>query len=453
MNTTPARRPRIDPARRAALDVLRAVGERDSYANLVLPATLRSAGLSGRDAAFATELTYGTLRGQGTYDAIIAQCVDRPLSDVDRGVVDVLRLGAHQLFGMAVPVHAAVNTSVDLARSALGRGPSGFVNAVMRRMAARSMDEWLTDLLAAAGDDMATLLGLRHAHPPWIVEVFHTALGSWDETAAALQADNQAPLVTLVARPGRATVEELVDAGATRAAWSPWAAVWPAGDPGSVAAVRESRAGVQDEGSQLVAAAVAQAPVTGRDEQWLDLCAGPGGKTALLAGLARERGATVTAVELQEHRAQLVRKTVGRGVEVVTADATDARWATGSYDRVLVDVPCSGLGALRRRPESRWRRTRADLLQLRPLQEALLRNALAAVRPGGIVGYVTCSPAPSETTEVVDAVMVGREDRARVDARSLFPGMPSLGPGPNVQLWPHRHATDAMFLALLTRTC
>ena len=444
-------RPRTDPARRAALDVLRAVGERDAYANLVLPSTLRAAGLQGRDAAFATELTYGTLRGLGTYDAIIAKCVDRPLGEVDRGVLDLLRLGAHQLLRMKVPVHAAVNTSVDLARTALGRGPSGFVNAVMRRLSARTLEQWLAELLSDAQGDVARVLALRGFHPQWIVETFHHALGSWEETERALDADNVAPGVTLVARPGRSTLDELVAAGAKQGRWSPWAAQWPGGDPATIPAVRDGRAGVQDEGSQLVALALATAPLVGGDARWLDLCAGPGGKTALLAGLAQQRGATMTAVELQEHRAELVRQSVGDMATVVTGDATDPQWATGDYDRVLVDVPCSGLGALRRRPEARWRRTPEDLARLRPLQEQLLTSALAAVRVGGVVGYITCSPALSETTEVVGAVLGGRSDVRQVDARPLFVNLPDLGAGPDIQLWPHRHGTDAMYLALLER--
>jgi 16S rRNA (cytosine967-C5)-methyltransferase len=227
--------------------------------------------------------------------------------------------------------------------------------------------------------------------------------------------------------------------------------VWPGGDPGELASVREGQVRVQDEGSQLVAAAVARAPLAGRDERWLDLCAGPGGKTALLGGIGKERGATVTAVELKEHRAGLVRRAVGDNVRVVVCDATDRRWATGDFDRVLVDVPCSGLGALRRRPEARWRRTPADLAALRPIQQGLLVSALQAVRPGGVVGYVTCSPALAETTDLVASVLGTQPDFEPVDARELLSGVPSLGDGPAVQLWPHRHGTDAMFLALFRR--
>jgi len=429
---------------------MRAVWERGAYANLVLPASIRSAGLTGRDAAFATELTYGTLRGQGTYDRVIAECVDRRLSELDRGVLDVLRLGAHQLFQMAVPVHAAVSTSVELSRSALGSRPSGFVNAVMRRLAARPLADWLAAITRDEPDQLR-VLALRHSHPPWIVELLAEALHEPSELEAALSANNRGPRVTLAVRPDKAQVAELVELGGTRTPYSPWGVSWPGGDPGEVPLVKEGRARVQDEGSQLVADVVANTPVEGRDGRWLDLCAGPGGKAALLGGIGHGRGAQVTAVELKEHRAALVRGVVGPNVHVVAEDATRRRWATGDYDRVLVDVPCSGLGALRRRPETRWRRQPADLAKLLPVQQALLDNALRAVRPGGLVGYATCSPAQAETTELVARVTSSRSDIAQLDAREFFPEMPALGDGPAVQLWPHRHGTDAMFLALFPR--
>ena len=225
------------------------------------------------------------------------------------------------------------------------------------------------------------------------------------------------------------------------------------GDPGAIPAVAEGRAGVQDEGSQLVALALANAPVEGRDARWLDLCAGPGGKSALLAAVGAERGGvTLTAVEPLPHRAELVRSNL-RAVpgehRVLVADGTATPFAAGSFDRVLADVPCTGLGALRRRPEARWRRTPADLDTLRPLQERLLDAAIDATRPGGVVAYVTCSPHPAETRQVVDAVLARRTDARLEDARPLFPGVNDLGAGPDVQLWPHRHGTDAMYLALL----
>ncbi len=228
------------------------------------------------------------------------------------------------------------------------------------------------------------------------------------------------------------------------------------GDPGDLAAVREGRAGVQDAGSQLVALALARAEIRGRDERWLDLCAGPGGKAALLAALARERGAALVAGERLPHRARLVGQALrATGGHVVTADGTRPPWLPGTFDRVLVDAPCSGLGALRRRPESRWRRDPEDLDRLVALQTALLTSALDSVRPGGVVLYATCSPVVEETSGVVEAVLATRSDVHLEDALALVPEADDAesahlaGTG---QLWPHRHGTDAMFWALLRRS-
>ncbi|MDH4159521.1 MAG: rRNA cytosine-C5-methyltransferase [Actinomycetota bacterium] len=444
------RRPPADPARQVAYEVLRAVTADDAYANLLLPRLLREREVSGRDAALATELAFGTLRHRATYDAVLARCVDRALDAVDAEVLDLLRLGCHQLLATRVPPHAAVATTVDLARTTVGPGRAGFVNAVLRRVATQDRAAWLAEV--ATLDDPLDALAVRHSHPRWVVSAFRDALGGdLAETEALLVADNTPPPVTLVARPGRCTLDELAAAGATPGRWSAWAARWPAGDPARVPAVQQGRAGVQDEGSQLVAIATAAVPVSGTDARWLDLCAGPGGKAALLAGLGRDRGARVTAVELQPHRADLVRATAGDTVDVVVADGTDARFGTGEYDRVLVDAPCTGLGALRRRPDSRWRRSVADVGRLGRLQRDLLASGVAAARPGGVVAYVTCSPHLAETAAVVADVLRRRTDVELVDARPFLPGVPQLGEGPTVQLWPHRHDTDAMFLALFRR--
>jgi 16S rRNA (cytosine967-C5)-methyltransferase len=450
------RRPRsskVDPARQAAYDVLVAVREQDAYTNLVLPPVLRSRGLTGRDAAFATELVSGTIRRQGTYDAVIAANVDRPLAKVDAGVLDALRLGAHQLLAMRVPSHAAVATSVDLVRSAVGPGPAGFVNAVLRKVAAHDLSGWVRRVAPDPANDPVGFASVAHAHPRWVVEALGAAVGEV-ELDDLLAADNVAPKVTLVARPGLSTVDELVAAGGTSTGLSPYAVRLDGGDPAAVPAVAEGRAGVQDEGSQLVAVGLAEAAIDGRDERWLDVCAGPGGKSALLAALAGERGARLLASERQEHRARLVATataTAGAGLlGVVAADGTRPAWRAGTFDRVLVDAPCTGLGALRRRPEARWRRTSADLDELVPLQRSLLSSALDAVRPGGVVAYATCSPVLAETAGVVSAVLATRDD---VHLEAGLPGVTdAAGPLPGtLQLWPHRHGTDAMFLALLRR--
>nr|MDP9498312.1 hypothetical protein [Actinomycetota bacterium] len=301
----PRRRPPADPARSTAYDVLRAVAERSAYANLVLPGLLRERGLTGRDAALATELAYGTLRAAGQLDAVLQACVDRPLDRVDPPVLDVLRLGAYQLLRTRIPTHAAVSATVDLARRVLTAGPVGFVNAVLRRVAARDLAGWLAEL--APADELGAL-ALETSHPRWIASAFRDALGGdLAETGGALVGDDTRPEVHLVAR--RMPRDELAAlSGGAPGPWSPRAVRLAAGSPGDLEPVRDGRAGVQDEGSQLMALALAGAPIEGRDALWVDLCAGPGGKAALLDVLASERGATLVAFEAQHHRARLVRR-------------------------------------------------------------------------------------------------------------------------------------------------
>ncbi len=441
---------RVDPARLAAFEVLKAVRVDDGYANLLLPAALARHGLTGRDAAFATELASGTIRRQGTYDAVLAACIDRPLRKVEAKVLDALRLGAHQLLGMRVPTHAAIDTTVTLVRAKVNQGAAGFCNAVLRKVAAQDLDAWLAQLAPGTG---TRDLAIAHSHPAWVVDELRAALGdAAGELPELLAADNVAPRVTLVARPGRATREELPG---TPTSYSPFGVALDGGDPSSVPAVAEGRAGVQDEGSQLVALALAASPVGGRDERWVDLCAGPGGKAALLAALAAERGAALTGIELHHHRARLVaRAASGPGLAgVVQADGTRAPFADGSVDRILLDAPCSGLGALRRRPEARWRRSAKDVAELVPLQRALLAEAVRVLRPGGALLYATCSPVLAETAGVVTATLADHPGVRLEDVREHLPVVPDAdGPLPGtVQLWPHRHGTDAMFLALLRK--
>lgn len=438
-------RPVSDP-RVLAFRVLRAVDEDDAYANLALSAAIRESRLSARDAAFATELVAGTLRLRGSYDGILSTLVKRPL---DAPVRNVLALGAHQLLSMRVPQHAAVTTSVALARSEIGHRVTGLVNAVLRKVGQRSLAEWFDHLDADAS--------VRYSHPAWIIDALAEAYSS--DPAPVLEADNVPPRVCLVARPGLAEVDELLALdGASPHPSSPIGVEISGGDPGAIAAVREGRAGVQDAGSQVVALALAAAEVSERpSERWLDLCAGPGGKAALLGALAAQRGAFLLANERAPHRAELVAKAM-RGLPVppgvIAGDGTRPAWRPETFDRVLVDAPCSGLGALRRRPESRWRRQPTDIAALVPLQRALLMTAIESVRPGGVVGYATCSPVLAETVEVVRWALAERPDITLESATALVPwledarcaSMPEA-----LQLWPDRHRTDAMFLAVLRR--
>lgn len=434
-----ADRARVDPARLAAYDVLKSVRLDDAYANLALPLALAEHRLADRDAAFTTELVSGTIRAQGTYDAIIDACLTKPR--LEAKVRDALRLGVHQLVAMRVPDHAAISTSVDLVRARVGVGPTGLVNAVLRKVSGHDLAEWVRRVAPDPDSDPVGFASVAYSHPRWVVEALAEALAAPDELPALLEADNAAPRVMLVALPGLADVDELVVGNGTRGRLSPYAVELAGGDPSAIPAVAQGRAGVQDEGSQLVAIELAAAELSGRDERWLDVCAGPGGKAALLASLATQRGARLLANERQQHRARLVvrgtRATSSGMLGVVTGDGTRPPWRAETFDRVLLDAPCSGLGALRRRPESRWRRTSADLDALVPLQTALLDAAIRATRPGGVIVYATCSPVLAETTGVLEAVLARRSDAVLERSR---------------QLWPHRDGTDAMFLATIRRS-
>lgn len=450
----PARTP-LDPARRAAFDVLRAVSERDAYANLVLPALLAERGIHGRDAAFATELAYGSCRTLGLLDAVIAAAADRPTEQIDPVLLDLLRLGTYQLLRTNVAEHAAVSTTVEQAGIEFDSVRAGFVNGVLRKISGRDEASWVAELAPQADADPVGHLAFVHAHPRWIAQAFTDALGAdAGELDAALAADDARPAVHLAARPGVLTAADLAaEADAVVGRYSPYAVYLAGGDPGRLAAVRDGKALVQDEGSQLVAQALTLAAVDGEDGgRWLDLCSGPGGKTALIAAIAAQRGAEVTAVEPAARRADLVEQnTRGLPVEVLRVDGRETGLQPGSFDRVLVDAPCTGLGALRRRPEARWRRTPGDVPVLAKLQRELLAAAIALTRPGGVVLYATCSPHLAETVGVVSDAL-RRHPVTAMDTRPLFAPAERLGDGPHVQLWPHRHGTDAMFAVALRKS-
>ncbi|MFZ7088651.1 RsmB/NOP family class I SAM-dependent RNA methyltransferase [Curtobacterium sp. RRHDQ10] len=465
-------------ARRVALDVIRAVQADDAYANLLLPVRIRRAGLSPQDAGLATELTYGTIRMIGTYDAIVEAASGRRVANVEADVLDVLRLGVHQLVGMRIPSHAAVSETVELTRQIGAQRASGFVNAVLRKVAGKDREAWdavITEGLA--GDD---LLATRWSHPRWVVGALRDALSAErarDELVALLAADNAAPRVSLVALPGLAVptdpiarddapeeAEPPVRASVPDLPVSPVGIRGVAGDPARIPAVADGRMRVQDEGSQLAALALSRSSEVQAGERWLDMCAGPGGKAALLAAEARRTGATLVANELAPARVGLVRQALADFDDVVAVVQGDGRRfgradgdaPGGTFDRILLDAPCTGLGALRRRPEARWRKLPEDVVELAALQSELLDAAVAALAPGGTLAYVTCSPHLAETRGQVDAVLrrhgdvLEQLDTAGV-VRAVAVRDPQVADGPVVQLWPHRIGTDAMFVALLRR--
>ncbi len=458
-------------ARGVAYDLLISVATQDAYANLLLPKMLNEAGLDSRDAGFATELAFGTVRNQLFYQAIAARCAGRDVTDIDIDVLTLIELGAHQLLGMRVPSHAALSETVELAKRVLRPNLVGFVNGVLRRVSEKSREQWLELLVGQAPNQIADF-AIRYSHPEWVIRAMLDSLrvdGRENELEELLKVNNQAPLVNLVALPGFSDADTLLDIGAALGGVSPLGGVLPDGDPASIDEIRRGTVRVQDQGSQLAAIALIEAPVLSsgeKKEEWLDICAGPGGKAALLAASAKQLGAELVCNELQRHRAKLVEQAlrpVNPNVYVRVGDGRDLGVdAPESFDRILLDAPCTGLGALRRRPESRYRKKQSDVADLAKLQRELFASAWAGLKPGGVLAYVTCSPHPAETTAVIDwAEKTFVDNFELLDATKLLQGVnPELESNSNinltsgrktVQLWPQRQETDAMFIALLRK--
>ena len=342
----------------------------------------------------------------------------------------VLRLGAHQLLSTRVPPHAAVATSVDLAREAGGRKATGFVNAVLRRVGEHDLEAWVRRLAPDPKRDRHGHAVLAHAHPRWVVDALAEALAATGRAAELddlLAADNESPTVTLVARPGLVTPTSWWTTPRRRAPpgrrTHRTACVWP----GRSRCARPRPGPCRRPGRGLPAGrpGAGRRPPRGPDARWLDLCAGPGGKAALLGALAAQRARRLQAVEPQPHRADLVRRR-DRGppegtVRTVVGDGREPDWPPGSFDRVLVDAPCTGLGALRRRPEARWRRTPEDLGRWCRSSGPCWARRIDSVRSGGVVAYVTCSPVLVETAGAVRAVLAERDDLELLDAGASSP--------------------------------
>nr|WP_233189015.1 transcription antitermination factor NusB [Subtercola sp. Z020] len=474
----------MQPARRIAYEVIRAVREDDAYANLLLPTKLARAKLNTADAGLATELTYGTLRLRGYYDRVIELAANRRIDEIDGPLVDVLELAAHQLLSLRVASHAAVNEAVELARVVGSRSSTGFVNGVLRTITRSTPEQWQDRvLLSAEGEDGR--LEVLYSHPAWIVRAFRRALltdaaptapvadtaatpTSADRAAIAevdlvalLEADNEPARLGLIALPGLAD-RDAITADGHPSPYSPFGFITDSGDPRDIPQVETGTVRVQDEGSQLVALALTRARPVEAGERWLDLCAGPGGKSAVLAAEAREGGATLTANEPVRARAELVRNALAAipdPPEVWELDGTTVGEShPAEFDRILVDAPCTGLGALRRRPEARWRKSPKDVAELVALQSRLIDAAVAALKPGGILAYVTCSPHVAETRgQATDALRrhagVLEPLATQATLQHLADAPLALGTDPTqAQLWPHVHGTDAMFIALFQKS-
>ena len=437
--------PKPDASRLLAFDLLTEVNRNEGYSNLLLPQALNASNLEERDRSLVTELLYGTIRMQGKHDWVLAQISDRPWSEVDPGIVDICRLGVHQIHEMRIPDHAAVAATVEVARKRIGESKASFVNALLRSVTRKSMEDWFSPLESIT--DPVERLAIQYSHPEWIVSAYYDLLKSWEEVEAALKINNEAATPTLVSWPGNSTQQDLIDVGGAPTQFSPYGAHWK-GNPGALDLIKSRKIGVQDEGSQLVAEVFAK---VARGSSWLDLCAGPGGKAALLSSIARQRSITFTANEISAARAELVSQVV-HGDRVLVSDGRAIGLLTEKFDAILIDAPCTGLGALRRRPEVRWRRTLQDLRALTQLQRELVESAIQALEPGGVLGYATCSPHLAETSIQIADIKKHHPDLQLIPIDEYLPAnLDGATRDGAMSLWTHKHGTDAMYLALFRK--
>jgi 16S rRNA (cytosine967-C5)-methyltransferase len=437
--------PKPDAARLLAFDLLTEVNRNEGYSNLLLPQALNASKLEDRDRSLVTELLYGTIRMQGKHDWVLSQISDRPWSEVDPGIIDICRLGVHQIHEMRIPDHAAVAATVEVARKRIGESKASFVNALLRSVTRKSIEDWFLPL--ASITDPVERFSIQYSHPEWIVSAYFDLLKSWDEVEAALKINNIAATPTLVSWPGFSSQQDLIDIGGEPTDFSPYGVHWK-GNPGSLDLIKARKIGVQDEGSQLVAEVFAKAA---DGASWLDLCAGPGGKAALLSSIARQRDIRFTANEISAARAVLVSQVV-HGDRVLVSDGRTIGASSEKFDAILIDAPCTGLGALRRRPEVRWRRTLQDLRALTQLQRELIEAAIQALKPGGVLGYATCSPHLAETSIQIADIKKKHLEVQQIDVDQFLP--PTLHGATRdgaMSLWTHKHGTDAMYLALFRK--
>jgi 16S rRNA (cytosine967-C5)-methyltransferase len=434
--------------RMVALDLLSRVAESDSYINLLLPSFLSKAQVPDGDRGLIQELSYGTLRWQLQYDTFIDHfTAGKTLSPKLR---IAMRLGLHQLFRMRIPAHAAIHETVELVKI-FERSAAGMANAVLRNADRAGFEKLLNE--TTAGKRTEEVLAITHSHPSWVISALKSALeldGKQDQLAALLEANNDTPVINLAALPNTAAMEFLLSQGLPKGEAAPTAFL-ASGNPESYLATAGVR--VQDQGSQLVALALLE--VADKSGRWLDMCSGPGGKAAMLQAGLSPYGGILECLEPIPARAELVRQALNPNLpgKVTVGYGQDAKPAT--YDAVLLDAPCSGLGSVRRKPESRWRKTTEQLSGLTKIQAELIDAAVAALKPGGYLLYSTCSPIVIETNTQIKQALEKHPELELINANQVLNQIsPQLAMPTNrktAQLWTHLHATDAMFIAILRK--
>ena len=437
-----ARNLSVENPRLVAFDLLQSVNWGGAYANLELPKILKSTNLNQSDKGFVTELSYGTLRMQGKYDFYISQFSDRRLSDIDRKLLDLLRLGCHQIFAMRVPNHAAIYETIEITKKVAGQSKASFANAILRKVSEISDEEGFIKIKVK---DHIQYLSIFYSHPEWIINSFFDQLKDWQEVEKLLAANNLPAKPNLIAWPNLSDTDELVKEGCERIPFTNFGVI-ANNPPESIKAIKERRAGVQDAGSQYLTE-IFYATRTEEDQEFLDLCAAPGGKAKLLYELLDHKH--FQANEVNANRLKLLNHLIPENY-TSNFDGTDSSQFGRKYDRILIDAPCTGLAALRRRPEARWRKSQNDLKELIKIQRDLISSAYKMLKPNGIIGYATCSPHLLETKVQVADALNRFKDLELISIGALeskyHKGLQSDG---TMQLWTHRDQTDSMFLALM----
>ncbi|MEK3730980.1 16S rRNA (cytosine(967)-C(5))-methyltransferase RsmB [Paenibacillus sp. FSL M8-0334] len=443
--------------RELALNVLTEVEQEGAYSNLLLNAALQKASLSRADAGLATELVYGTISRLNTLDYFLDKFVNKGVAKLQPWVRALLRLSLYQLMYLdRIPEHAAVSEAVNLAKRRGHQGISGMVNGVLRSVLRQKDELKIPDALPPA-----RRIALRHSHPEWLAERWMLQYG--EATAEAICAANNTPPAvsvrvntTMISRD--AMLEELRshDLTAEPSALSPYGIVVQGG--GNMALTewyREGMISIQDESSMLVAEAVAPEP----GMRVLDCCAAPGGKTAHMAELMKDEG-EIVANDIHTHKGKLIREQVARlGLDCVTTITGDAlelssRFEPASFDRILLDAPCSGLGVIRRKPDLKWGKSPEDIAEIAALQRRLLHTAAELLRLGGLLVYSTCTIEPAENEEAVADFLADRADFALAeDALGPLSRLreAALVRGGGIQILPQHFHSDGFYIARLRK--
>ncbi|MGG6310078.1 16S rRNA (cytosine(967)-C(5))-methyltransferase RsmB [Paenibacillus macerans] len=450
------RGPAKPSARNVALQVLTAVEQEGAYSNLLLNGALQKSGLSGPDAGLATELVYGTIQRLNTIDYFLEPFVTKGLAKLAPWVRNLLRLSFYQLYYLdRIPPHAVVNEAVNIAKKRGHQGISGMVNGVLRSVLRRKEELHLPENL-----EPVTRIALEHSHPEWLVSRW---IGQYGEASAEAmcRANNEPPSVSVRvnrAKTSRGEVLRLMETQGLEASASPISpdgiVVHSGGNMALTPWYREGLISVQDESSMLVGEAVDPQP----GMSVLDCCAAPGGKTCHIAEIMGGSG-QVVANDIHPHKAKLIedhadRLGLGKVVSTMTGDALKLNERLpASFDRILLDAPCSGLGVIRRKPDLKWAKTPGDVAEIAGVQRVLLDAVSGLLKPGGLLVYSTCTVEPSENAEMVAGFLSRHpefepaEDEPARGPLAGTAGRSAIG----LQILPQDAHSDGFFIARLRK--